>query len=367
MKICHVFNMANNAYNIVKALRSNGVDADLILNSHDFGMSLPMWEDNELNMDPYDFDLAEAAKHYNFPDWMRIWWNGGNVIRPQKILNLFYMAKDYDLIHLHPPSPIYLQFSRKPFIIHESGWLRKMVWMDTATEKLARRAYSKANYIVMTNPDEYTLLESTKYKKQVFIPFIIDTDKYKSSQVRESEELLFFHPARHVWDVKGNDKLLCAFKRFADEGYKARLRLIDWGWQEDVAKSKQLITKLGLESYVEWMAPYSKPALIRAYNEADVVFDQFILGSGRTTMFEAIACEVPVVIYLNGWNLKCFDEMPPTVNALTVEDIYNSMVLLTDSALRKRIGERERRFVQKHNSPDVVAKQFIKLYEDILD
>jgi len=345
MRVVHVFNMANNAYNIVKALRKKEFEADLILNSNDFGMSMPMWEELELNdVDPYNFNTKEVLKKYDLPDWMKVWWSGDLHISPQNILSLFQMVKGYDLLHLHPPSPIYLQFSSRRFIIHEAGWIRKLVTRNSAAEKLGRRAYAKAECIVMTNPDTYSLLQRLKYKREVFIPFIIDTERYKPMKVEKTEDLLFFHPARHVYDVKGNDRLILAFSRFIKEGYEAKLRMVDWGWLEDVEKSHRLVKKLGLEEHVEWVSPYSKPALIRVYNEADAVFDQFILGSGGTTMFEAMACGTPVVIYLNDWNEKCFGEMPPIVNARTVEEIYDAMVRLTDENFRKKVRRRREAF-----------------------
>lgn len=325
-----------------------------------------MWEDLEVKMDPYEFNLNKVLERYNLPKWMKIWCSGDLHINPQNVISLFYMVKDYDLLHLHQPSPTYLQFSGKPFVIHEAGWIRKLVTRNTAAEKLGRRAYSRAECIVMTNPDTYTLLRRITYKRENFVPFIVDTERYKSMKVKKSEELLFFHPARHVWDVKGNNKLICAFKKFIDDGYQAKLRMVDWGWLEDVGKTKELVRNLKLEQYVEWVQPYSKPALIRAYNEADVVFDQFILGSGGTTMFEAMSCEVPVVIYLNEWNKKCFGEMPPIVNARTAGEIYESMVLLSsDRKIRKEIGIKERKFVLKYSHPDIVAEKLISLYEEL--
>lgn len=367
MKVVHVFNMANNAFNIVNALRKKGFEADLILNSRDFGMSMPMWEDLDIDMDPYDFNITEVLERYEVPEWMRIWWCDDLHTSPSDILSLFYMVKDYDLLHLHPPSPIYLQFASKPFVIHEAGWIRKLVMRNTASEKLGRRAYARADCVVMTNPDTYELLARLKYRKEVFIPFVIDTERYKPLEVERDEELLFFHPARHVWDVKGNEKLIFAFKKFVESGYTAKMRMVDWGLLEDVSRSRELVRVLGLEGYVEWVQPYSKPSLIRVYNESDAVFDQFVVGSGGTTMFEAMACEVPVVIYLKDWNEKCFGEMPPIVNAETVEEIYDAMVVFTDDSSRRKIGERERQFVLKHNHQDSVAEQFIKLYEEILE
>jgi len=365
MRIVHVLNLANDAFNIVKPLREKGIDADLIIKSDDFGMGLPMWEEIEIDMDPYSFDLKVALERYDLPEWMKVWWVDDR-LPLHSVLSLFNMVKGYDLLHLHSFSPIYLQFASKPFVIHEAGWIRKLVTRNSGEEKLGRRAYAYAACVVMTNPDTYTLLKTLKYKRDVFIPFVIDTKQYKPMKMEKTEDLLFFHPARHEWDVKGNDKLLMAFRKFIESGYKAKLRMVDWGYTEDVSKAKEFVKRFKLESYVEWVQPYSKPALRRVYNEVDVVFDQFILGSGGTTCFEAMACEVPVVIYLNEWNRKCFGEMPPATKARMADDIYEAMVLLSDSDVRRKIGVEERKFVLKHNHPDVVANQLIDLYERIL-
>jgi glycosyltransferase involved in cell wall biosynthesis len=72
------------------------------------------------------------------------------------------------------------------------------------------------------------------------------------------------------------------------------------------------------------------------------------------------------MIYLNEWNVKCFGEMPPIVNVRTVDEIFEAMVSLKDPGLRKRIGRKERQFVLKHNHPDIVGDQFIKLYKEVL-
>jgi hypothetical protein len=74
-----------------------------------------------------------------------------------------------------------------------------------------------------------------------------------------------------------------------------------------------------------------------------------------------------VVIYLNEWNLRCFGEMPPVVNAKTSEDIYKAMVFLTDASERRSIGEKGRQFVLRHNHPRVVADSLIELYRGILE
>jgi len=388
VKICHVLNMANNGYHIVKALREQGIDADLIIRSTDFGMGLPIWEEKEIEEDPYKIPFNDLIEKYGVPEYVKIWHEAKfERARPDKrapvpdwmralkrvlsayqftVPDLHNLVKGYDLLHLHPPSPLLLHFVNKPKVVHESGWIRKIIHEDSATDKIARRSYTLANAVVWTNPDTYPLLKHLGINRLDFVPFVVNPEQYKPTNAEKTEELLFFHPARQVWDVKGNDRLLKAFSQFIKAGYKAKLRIIDWGFAEDVHQAKILISREGLEKHVEWKPPYSKPALVRAYNECDVVFDQFILGSGGTTCFEAMSCETPVVIHLNEWNTKCFGEMPPIMQASSVDDIYSAMVDLTAPKLRRKIGSSERHFTLRHNHPQVIAGKLVQLYKEVL-
>ena len=383
MKIAHVLNMANNGYHMVKALRRNGVDADLIISSSDFGMALPIWEENEIEEDPYKVPFHKLIEKYELPPFVKVWsepaftrpgeastrtpkWLKILGKYPLTVPDLYNISKKYDLLHLHPPSSIFLHYLNKTKIIHESGWIRKIMTINGATERMGRRSYERAEAVIWTNPDTYPLLEPLDIKRLEFVPFVIDPDRYKPMKIEKSEELLFFHPTRQVWDVKGNDRLLKAFAKFIHSGYKAKLRLIDWGFEEDVELAKALISKENIGKYIEWRPPYSKPALIRAYNESTAVFDQFLLGSGGTACFESMSCEAPLVIHLNHWNEKCFGEMPPPINASTTEEIYNAMVDLTDPKLQRKLGSAGRNFTLKHNHPDRIAKQLMKIYEEVL-
>jgi len=366
MKIGHILNMANNGYHICNALRDKGVDAELVISSSDFGMGLPMWEELELEQDPYHIDFKKMLEEYPLPEWIKIWNNGMGVVYAHKISELLRMSRKYDLVHLHATTPLWYQYTQIPFVIHESGWIRAVTDGDTNKTKLARRAYTRAACIVMTNPDTYELLKTLKIKREKFIPFAIPTDKYKPISTPENEELLFLHPTRQTWDVKGNDRLLEAFRMFLTSGYLAHMIMIDWGWDEDVELAKQFLKKHGLEENVTWIPPYSKPNLIKVYNQCDAVFDQFLLGSGGTVCYESMSCAKPTVIYLNEWNEKCFGEMPPVVNVRTSQEIYEAMILLTDQKKREYYGKKGREFVLKHNHPPIVANQLIKLYEEII-
>ena len=49
MHILILGNMANDGYSIAKGLWEMNVDVDFAVNSSDFGMALPEWEDGDIN------------------------------------------------------------------------------------------------------------------------------------------------------------------------------------------------------------------------------------------------------------------------------------------------------------------------------
>ena len=126
MKIVHVLNMANNGYHMVKALRKNGVEADLIIDSSDFGMALPIWEENEVEEDPYTIPFQKLIAKYGVPPYVKIWHNAQSKIVNTKhasrlpkwpralkgahVPDLYKMVKEYDVLHLHQPAPIFFPF-----------------------------------------------------------------------------------------------------------------------------------------------------------------------------------------------------------------------------------------------------------------
>ncbi len=369
LRIAHVFNMANNGYQIVKALRKyTDIEADLIVDGRDFGMAFPIWEDHRIAFDPYKPD-SRALEEYSMPDWVKVYHREACRLPINQMANLFSMVKEYDLLHLHPFSPIPMQFQRRPFVIHEAGWLRTLSRDNTTTGKLARRAYQNADCIVMTNPDLYGVLRYLKHKRDLFIPFLIDMDQYcRDSSDDTSDELVFFSPSRHQWDIKGNDRLLRGFARFLKKRkLKAKLILVEWGSPEHVEKSKQLIEQLRIEREIVWQKPMSKPLLIETYNKADAVFDQFVIGGYGTTAPEAMACERPVVIFFRPfWNMKCYGEIAPVLNASNDEEICRRMIELEDPQTRIKYGKAGREYVLRHHDPRKLAGQYLKLYQELL-
>jgi len=369
MRIVHVFNMANAAYNIAKFQRRIGMDVDLIIRKNDFGMALPQWEEGYFtNIDPYHVDWSKI-NNLPLPDWIKVWNPGPIVFDPKSIFKLIIMVKEYDLMQLYTGAVIYLQFIKIPYIVYEAGWMRRFAIRDKISDKLARRGYKYAKCIIMTNPDMYRILKKMKkhMPKDYFIPFAIDHEIYRPMNLsRLFDEFTFFHPTRQSWEEKGNDKFIKAFAEFTKK-YDAKLILVRWGKKEDIKRTEELIKKLEISNKVLWIRPVSKKKLVEYYNRVDVVLDQCVLGSYGALCPEAMSCEKPVIIYLDPfWTKKCYGAFPPVLNACTVEEIYQQMVKCLDDTFRKNIGKKSRKWVIEKHDGIKIAKMHKFVYESIM-
>ena len=374
MKVAHVFNMNNDAYNIVKYMRAAGIEADLILNKHDFGMAFPQWEDAQFsdNVDPYALRARDLDSMKSLPSWIKIWdqnsLGGDSLAFLASRIGLYQLTQGYDIIEAHAPFAIYAQFLLTPYVAYDAGWVRYFPFGQNVRDKLARRGYMKAKAVLVTNPDTFYIFDRLAYiKKTVFMPFVIDCETYKPqcSTLRTAYDcdLLLFAPSRQIWHEKGNDKILIGFSQFvrSSESLKALLVMVDWG--PDAERSKRLVGELGIAKSVQMIKPVQKRHLVEYYNLADVVLDQFILGSYGTAAPEAMACEKPVIMYYSEPAfLRSFRALPPLLNAFSTTEISRQLSRCMDSSFRRVVGRRSREWVAKHHSWQLVVERHRSLY-----
>jgi glycosyltransferase involved in cell wall biosynthesis len=387
MRILILGNMANDGYAIAKGLWEMNLEVDLAINSSDFGMALPEWEDGDIknNIDPYNIQrdelknthiTSQRIRHFDFLN--KVPKKKALIAKIKSRIDLIKMMREYDIIEAHVPYCIYSQFSGIPYVTYDAGWIRYLPYDTSIKGKIARRGYSKGKGLIMTNPDTFEISDRLSYldqKKIHFSPFAIDPNKYmpipnaelRNTFVKEdSDELILFCPARQMWREKGNDKMITAFSKFVKVFPNSKFIMV--AWSTDEYRSKKLVDDLGISDKVIWIKPVPKNQLIQYYNIADIVLDQFVLGSWGTSTPEAMSCGKPVLIfYKKEYILRAFGEEPPILNSYTEEDILSNLIKLAkDTDYRKDLGKKSRDWIMKTHSPKVVAKIHLEILESSL-
>lgn len=309
-----------------------------------------------------ELDFVEAGRHFDIYRWEKI-------------------VTDYDIVVTYGAEPIncLIDYPTKPYIAVDYGSpLRTMVWGQSGpyNPQLLKASYKMADCVILTNPDIKPIAEKLQIKNYVFVPHPVDETRYAPgpSGIRADLEsrygqdiLVLFAPARHDWDIKGNDKMIRAIALLARE-YEDQFVLILNRWGNDIEKSKNLLQSEGIADKVIWLPLITKLQMVDYYRAADIVLDQFNISTFGLTTPEAMACAKPVILHFN-WQIHrwCFSERPPVLEAQTVNEIYERLrELVRDPDYRQRLGQRSREWVITHHGWERVADLHIEIYEKIL-
>lgn len=378
-------NTQNNFYVLAKYLRRAGVSASLLI---DLGNWIPeehspRWHENKNLGFVYRLDFSQLVR--NPAGFLKVW------------SEMKRLADGFDLIVCSGLAPILAARMRKPFLFISQGsdldqeavqgWSgipRNHFTIANRLEFLLRKnlivwSIRRARATVLS-PYQIPLAERLGLKNLRSMPHIIDPDVLKPmpeeqrcverGKLRKDLDcdLVLFHPSRQVWldpslaDCKGNDKVFIAFARFVSHHKRAKLIVVNKGWDAD--KSRQLVNELGIRDNVVWLNPMVKLDMDWYYNTADIVLDQFTVGVLALVAVEAMACGTPVISYVTK---ACYDERPPVVSAHSTYDIYANLVELAgNTARREMIGERGVDWVRRSCHPGVAIKKYISLFHEVV-
>lgn len=424
-------NLANSAYIQAKMLRRLGVEADVVLDPLDhYVMSDPRWEelDVELATDGlFDAQLPDVELppwvHRQPPGelahiergyvpryagdlrmapaawpWARIaarhaGWRGARMAIERSWV--VRTLAGYDCVIAYGAGPAWAALAGVPFLAetwggditmlpffdtgdyegHETVPLPKPYREQYAAARMQRMGYAHASRILLTDPRFVPYADRLGHgAKCVHLGFVIDTDRYAPgpepelrAQLLEGREgLIVFVPSRQDWYWKGSDRLLRGFA--AATGDRTDVMLVCAGWGDDLERSTALIAELGIGERVR-MLPHaaSKGRLRRYYRAADIVADQFTIGSYGGSALEAMSCARPLLISLDRERFdKRFSTFPPVVNVSSAEEIAGALgPLIEDPAHRAAVGERAREWTVANHGP-ALAQRVLDLCRDAI-
>lgn len=354
MKILHVGNMANYAFWIVKKLRENKLDVELLMKKNPKGSADPIQYDKSLNN--------------QYPDWIKFY-DTNNRFWPLQIIKK--MRENYDILHTYVELPIFASFSGKKFIANVQGSdLRELAFSNSIKGILLRRAYKKAKAIILPGVEGLSLLEKLKLKNGIFIPAFTDLKSFTApinGKNVSNEKLTIFNPSHQLWSIKGNDILIKGFKKFVENFPNSNLIIVKHG--PDSNKSVSLIKKLNLEKNITFLdGTLSTHDLKKMYYTSDIIADQFIIGELGGIGREVLSMQKPLLTYC--WSKKykeLLSESPPIANASSPEQITKQLILLSDKKNREKLAQDGYNWIHKYYNPDAISKKITILYQEILN
>ncbi len=346
--------MANLAYVIARQLRKDGINSELLMQENPPKGSDPLLFDPTLN---------------GYPDWFHFYNTEKRTWKKDVVKKM--QDKKYELIHAYVEMPIFALLSRRPYVAHIQGSdFRELAFSKSARGFLLRRAYKKAKAILFFQPDHLELFPKLNLKLGIFLPPPWNTSFFKPEgkvSNHNAGKLVVFHPANLEWRLKGNDILIRGFAQYVKDNPDSTLIIVDRGI--DSQRTRQLINSLEIEEKVQFIkGPLNATQLLHYYNIADVVADQFILGSLGSISWEVFSCEKPLLASINETQYKkLYGEPPPVVNASSSQKISENLNYLTDKKTRSEIGRKSRNWIIKYHDPHLFSQKIQIIYNTIIN
>jgi len=417
---------ANNCYVFAHAFAQSGISVRFIRDRSDsFSFSQPVWEDNRFTQSYKDVSASasfpwewwsrkEVEVKWRPPDWLLDPMRSEPVHEsPKPLRSSFWIAKYIlgghcratvlemmqacdALIVCGVEAAILASVAGKPYGIWPHGGdirlaaglhpVPRRFWRwpsHFALVHTIRRAYKRAVWVGTHDPkgigahigDISRLLTKVNFRH---VPIPISTqsrpvqDERRTRLIKLLAELghnsperqhVGFVPSRMDFSWKGQDRLLDAMAGLTD---RSRPHLIFSGWGRDYSEAKRIVQEKGLAQCVTFLqVSLSKPLLCEMFSACDFAVDQFHAGTYGTAMVEAMACGLPVIMWIDeevyenrGW------ESPPVINCRTTADIAKALIRITSNSLDlEEAGRLSQAWVARVHNPEVVLANVLEFFK----
>lgn len=383
MKICfltHAFPPAQTAAasyskNFVNELLKN--DMEVIVITSRRGENIQSTEIND-NLSVYraSFRLPIFVDYFEF------------MMKSASVLKKVGKNEEFDLVHSEHmfPAPFAGKFAKRrklPHIVTIEGVSSVSPYSKFLFE-LHKFLLPKIHYDSLVSWGRYILEKyfigwGVDRNKSAVIPGAVDTNEFNPNingksirrKLSNAEKIIFMAKPMYLTNALGMIHAIKAMKIISTEYQDCQLVIGGDGRMK--AKLIDLSEKLGLKNKVKFVGWIPQKEMPLYYNAADIIVDSFIFTHpGSITALESLASGKPNVMT----EIECLPgeiNIPPRNIAVLSKpaderSIANGMIkLLDDEKLGKSIGKNAVEFVQKNFSIEVVTKQYLNLYSEVLD
>jgi glycosyltransferase involved in cell wall biosynthesis len=260
-----------------------------------------------------------------------------------------------DIYHVHyllQDCFIASSLGKRPLIGHAHGSDLRSTLNHPLWGRIVKRNLAKCDKVIVSTPDVLGIAKRFR-DDAVYLPNPVDVELFHPKPLRSrGERKRALIASDSNWDVKGTDVAIRALSKIKD---KVEVSVIAYG--KDFDKTVALASSLGLCLNVLPKVPHEK--LNEYYWSADVVLDRFKLGSLGMVSLEAIACGRPVVTYVSS-KYPEYDYFP-LKDVKEEEDIIDAVMKADD-----KLWSEEYAYVERHHKPEVVVKELLRIYDELV-
>lgn len=376
MRIACLGNMNNNMFCLVRYLRRQGLDAHLLLLSHEQQHFLPEADTHDDAYLAYTRRLSWGSE----PDFGK---TDPAQIRADLAGFDAFVACNYAPAFLHKAGiavdlfcPHGSDYNEVPFyaaadgsptplaVAQRGGIAQARHIMATPTNAVCEGYWHRLEPRGLRIPYPIPLIFLPEYDEEHTRPEYADeAGRALLSELRARGGLVAMQHTRQCWsnpalanDHKGNDVLLRGFARFlAESGAQADLVLLEYG--PDVEASRRLAQELGLARAVHWLPKTQRKRLMPLLRMADLCALEFryswIAGGA---LFETLALERPMLARRDDQDHPG-RRLFPLLRAATSEEVAQRLADFTqDRAAYADMGAQGRRWLEEEiTAPAVQA------------
>ncbi len=316
----------------------------------------------------------------------------GNTVTVQRIANelenfkvqteIISMTEDNDITSL-PEADVYHgfhayrfytfmeQLERKPksYVITLTGTDLNHNLFDEKTRPMVLSCLQKANAVHVFNEEaKHILLNELPniLKKTHVIPQGIDRfQQVVIDHKKENQTFLFVLPAG-IRKVK-NVPFAIEFLTQLNEKYKnVRLWLVGPILEDDEGKKVEELVHTN-SSWITYLGqvPHNKMGTI--YQQADCVLNTSISEGQPSSILEAMAHELPVIVSDNQGNRSIVSHQETGLVYNTPDEFLDyTEQIMNNNELRQMLGKNAKDFVDQHHNSQKEAKHLLNIYQDII-
>lgn len=271
-------------------------------------------------------------------------------------LNKYISANEFDIVHFHYANSGWMgALGGYPYFLHCHGSDVRIDLYHPIRKWLVLFSLKQAKVVFFSTPDLYEHLSQIR-PDAVFVPNPIDDEAfYPFLQSGRKKVRILINQA--LKSSKAPDIAFSAATKLSNR-FGDGIEIYAFAHGPEFARFQQY-EDINFVDYI----PYNQMPMF--LNQFDIVIGQFGIGSLGMSELESMACEKPVVCWLDkALYSKWYSQSPPVLSAPSPDAVIEAVAnLIQDPSFREDIGRKSRTWIKQYHNYRKSASLVLAQYD----